>query len=243
MVGTRADPRSITASPVPIDVITAQDFVSQGDVDLTNQLRTVVPSFNVNTQPISDAATVVRPANLRNMAPDHTLVLINGKRRQPRGGHRLAGQRHRGRLAGAGPVAHSLDRPAAGRGAARRRRGAVRLGRHRRRHQLRAEERALRGQHRVPHRPALHGERRRPGHVRRRRPLVQRHRRHGPGLHVRRQRRPPAGLGRLREPQPRVRRHAADQPRGERRRHAGGHQRRQHVRARHVAGMGLAAGR
>ena len=81
VVGTRADPRSITASSVPIDVITAQDFVRQGDVDLTNQLRTVVPSFNVNTQPISDAATIVRPANLRNMAPDHTLVLINGKRR------------------------------------------------------------------------------------------------------------------------------------------------------------------
>ncbi|MCP3963502.1 MAG: TonB-dependent receptor, partial [bacterium] len=28
-----------------------------------------------------DAATVVRPASLRNMAPDHTLVLVNGKRR------------------------------------------------------------------------------------------------------------------------------------------------------------------
>ena len=81
VVGTRADPRSITASPVPIDVITAQDFVSQGYVDVTNQLRTVVPSFNVNRQPISDAATIVRPANLRNMAPDHTLVLVNGKRR------------------------------------------------------------------------------------------------------------------------------------------------------------------
>ena len=81
VVGTRAEPRSVTASSVPVDVITAQDFVSQGDVDLTNQLRTVVPSFNVNTQPISDAATVVRPANLRNMAPDHTLVLVNGKRR------------------------------------------------------------------------------------------------------------------------------------------------------------------
>ena len=55
--------------------------MSQGDIDLTNQLRTVVPSFNVNTQPISDAATIVRPANLRNMAPDHTLILVNGKRR------------------------------------------------------------------------------------------------------------------------------------------------------------------
>ena len=81
VVGTRAEPRSVTASPVPIDVIRAQDFISQGDVDLTNQLRTVVPSFNVNTQPISDAATIVRPANLRNMAPDHTLILVNGKRR------------------------------------------------------------------------------------------------------------------------------------------------------------------
>ena len=81
VVGTRAAPRSVTASAVPVDVITSQDFISQGDADLTNQLRTVVPSFNVNTQPISDAATVVRPANLRNMAPDHTLVLVNGKRR------------------------------------------------------------------------------------------------------------------------------------------------------------------
>ena len=81
VVGTRAEPRSVTASAVPVDVITAQDFLSQGDVDLTNQLRTVVPSFNVNTQPISDAATVVRPVNLRNMAPDHTLILVNGKRR------------------------------------------------------------------------------------------------------------------------------------------------------------------
>ncbi|MCY4431350.1 MAG: carboxypeptidase-like regulatory domain-containing protein, partial [Rhodospirillales bacterium] len=46
VVGTRSEPRSITASPVPVDVITAQDFISQGDIDLTNQLRTVVPSFN-----------------------------------------------------------------------------------------------------------------------------------------------------------------------------------------------------
>ena len=40
-----------------------------------------MPSYNVNSQPISDAATIVRPANLRGLAPDHTLVLINGKRR------------------------------------------------------------------------------------------------------------------------------------------------------------------
>ena len=35
----------------------------------------------MNTQPISDAATIVRPANLRGLSPDNTLVLLNGKRR------------------------------------------------------------------------------------------------------------------------------------------------------------------
>ena len=81
VVGSRAAPRSVTASAVPVDVISSADFSSQGDPDFINRLRTVVPSFNVNTQPISDAASVVKPANLRNLAPDHTLVLVNGKRR------------------------------------------------------------------------------------------------------------------------------------------------------------------
>ena len=81
VTGTRARPRSVVESMVPIDVISSDDFVNQGDTDLSNQLRNLVPSYNVNTQPISDAATVVRPANLRNLAPDHTLVLVNGKRR------------------------------------------------------------------------------------------------------------------------------------------------------------------
>jgi len=39
---------------------------------------------NVNTQPVSDAATLVRPANLRGLPPDNTLVLVNGKRRHHR---------------------------------------------------------------------------------------------------------------------------------------------------------------
>ncbi len=81
VTGSRAEPRSITESMVPVDVITAQDFLDQGDTDVSTLLRTLAPSYNVNTQPISDAATVVRPANLRNLAPDQTLVLINNKRR------------------------------------------------------------------------------------------------------------------------------------------------------------------
>ncbi len=80
-VGSRARPRIVTESPVPVDVIPRRDIVQQGDTDFANLVRNVVPSFNVNIQPISDAATFVRPANLRGLAPDHTLVLINGKRR------------------------------------------------------------------------------------------------------------------------------------------------------------------
>ena len=81
VVGSRAQPRSATESAVPVDVLSASDLVSQGTGDLKDQLRTIVPSFSANTQPISGVSTVVRPAMLRNLAPDHTLVLVNGKRR------------------------------------------------------------------------------------------------------------------------------------------------------------------
>ena len=66
---------------MPIDAIPARDFVEQGDTDLSDLLRTVIPSFNVNPQAVGDAARIVRPASMRGLAPDHTLVLVNGKRR------------------------------------------------------------------------------------------------------------------------------------------------------------------
>ena len=81
VVGTRAAPRSIGDSAVPIDIISEEEFVNQGSTDMVSMMQTVVPSFNVNDQPINDASTLVRPANLRGMASDHTLVLVNGKRR------------------------------------------------------------------------------------------------------------------------------------------------------------------
>jgi iron complex outermembrane recepter protein len=81
VTGVRGAARSVTDSTVPIDVLSAEEFANQGDTDVSNLLRNVVPSYNVNAQPISDASTIVRPANLRGLAPDHTLVLVNGKRR------------------------------------------------------------------------------------------------------------------------------------------------------------------
>ena len=81
VVGSRARPRSVTESAVPIDAIPFRDVASQGGASLDYRLRTLVPSFNVATHPISGAASLVRPASLRNLAHDHTLVLVNGKRR------------------------------------------------------------------------------------------------------------------------------------------------------------------
>lgn len=80
-IGTRAKARSVTDSPAPVDVFGENDLMKQGGSNMTDLIRNLVPSYNVNDQPISDAATLVRPANLRGLAPDHTLLLVNGKRR------------------------------------------------------------------------------------------------------------------------------------------------------------------
>ncbi len=81
VTGSRRAPRSVGDSAAPIDVLSGEDFENQGSGDINDMLRTLVPSYNVNTQPISDAATLIRPANLRGLPPDNTLVLVNGKRR------------------------------------------------------------------------------------------------------------------------------------------------------------------
>ncbi len=80
-VGSRRAARSAADAPAPVDMIHGEDFTDQATSDISDLLRVVVPSYNVNTQPISDGGTIVRPANLRGLSPDQTLVLLNGKRR------------------------------------------------------------------------------------------------------------------------------------------------------------------
>ena len=81
VLGSRTKPRTEASSAVPIDILGGEEFHNQPSVDVLDKLRTLVPSFNVSTIPIDDAATLVRPANLRGLPPDNTLVLVNGKRR------------------------------------------------------------------------------------------------------------------------------------------------------------------
>ena len=81
VVGSRRQDRSAANSPVPVDIISGDDFRNLGDTDMDSLLAALVPSYNVDTQPISDAGTVIRPASLRQLPSDATLVLLNGKRR------------------------------------------------------------------------------------------------------------------------------------------------------------------
>ena len=81
VVGTRALPRSVEDSSVPVDTIGSEDFENQGGSDMSNLIRALVPSFHVSDNPSRDLAALLRPVNLRGLAPDHTLVLMNNKRR------------------------------------------------------------------------------------------------------------------------------------------------------------------
>ena len=81
VLGSRGAPRTIAESPVPVDVLTAEELGKTGSSDLLMQLQAAIPSLNVHLQPISDAASMIRPANLRGLSADSTLILVNGKRR------------------------------------------------------------------------------------------------------------------------------------------------------------------
>lgn len=81
VLGSRTKPRTEASSAVPIDIVGGEEFHNQPSVDVLDKMRTLIPSFNVSTIPIDDAATLVRPANLRGLPPDSTLILVNGKRR------------------------------------------------------------------------------------------------------------------------------------------------------------------
>ena len=81
VVGSRSAPRSVADSPVPIDIVGGDELGKNASSDMLDMLQAAVPSFNVRQQPISDAASFIRPVNLRGLSSDSTLILVNGKRR------------------------------------------------------------------------------------------------------------------------------------------------------------------
>lgn len=81
VTGTRGAPRSIIESPTPIDVFTSEDLETGSQTGVFESLRYLVPSFNLPTRAGGGTATVIATGGLRGLNPDHTLVLVNGKRR------------------------------------------------------------------------------------------------------------------------------------------------------------------
>jgi iron complex outermembrane recepter protein len=81
VTGTRRTDRVVADSPVPIDVISSEALSQSGFTETNRLLRELVPSFNFPQPSITDGTDVIRPATLRGLSPDQTLVLVNGKRR------------------------------------------------------------------------------------------------------------------------------------------------------------------
>ncbi len=79
--GTRRQGQSPTETLSPIDVLAGSALANQATFDMTDGLTKVVPSINTQRFPIADGTAFIRPVSLRNLSPDQTLVLVNGKRR------------------------------------------------------------------------------------------------------------------------------------------------------------------
>ncbi|PYP12126.1 MAG: hypothetical protein DMD56_04975 [Gemmatimonadetes bacterium] len=77
VVGARTS-RTATETPVPVDVITAQEMTETGVTEVNQMLATLEPSFNASHQTIADGSDHVNPASLRGLGPDQVLVLVNG---------------------------------------------------------------------------------------------------------------------------------------------------------------------
>ena len=85
VIGSRRMNRSPSDALAPLDVINKQHLKTRGNNDIITTLSNVIPSYNVRQEAISDAGTMVRPANLRGLPTDSILILVNGKRRHRSG--------------------------------------------------------------------------------------------------------------------------------------------------------------
>jgi len=97
VVGSRSLNRSITETPVAIDIIDIREVTNTvGQLDVNQLLQYAAPSFNSNRQSGADGADHIDPATLRGLGPDQTLVLLNGKRRHQSSLINIFGSRGRG---------------------------------------------------------------------------------------------------------------------------------------------------
>jgi iron complex outermembrane receptor protein len=80
VTGTRDRSRTQFDTLAPVDVLSGDAVRSSVSGDLSDTLAQLLPSFNVQRLPAADGQAFVRPATLRGLSADQTLVLVNGKR-------------------------------------------------------------------------------------------------------------------------------------------------------------------
>jgi iron complex outermembrane recepter protein len=81
VTGTRVQNRSRLDTLAPVDVVTAPDLANRGTTELAAALAQSVPSLTFPRPSAVDGTDAIRPATLRGLSPDQTLVLVNGTRR------------------------------------------------------------------------------------------------------------------------------------------------------------------
>ncbi|WP_066801469.1 TonB-dependent receptor plug domain-containing protein [Sphingomonas soli] len=80
VTGTRTQGRSRLDSASPVDVLSGAALRNQGTTELGAALAAVAPSIDFPRPSAVDGTDAIRPATLRGLSPDQTLVLINGTR-------------------------------------------------------------------------------------------------------------------------------------------------------------------
>src|SRR5258706_11637947 len=80
VTGTRVAGRSRLDTASPVDVLSATTLRQQGTTELAAALAAVAPSIDFPRPSAVDGTDAIRPATLRGLSPDETLVLINGVR-------------------------------------------------------------------------------------------------------------------------------------------------------------------
>jgi iron complex outermembrane recepter protein len=81
VTGTRAANRSALSTAAPVDVISSTSLSNLGVTEINQALSVALPSYDFPRPGLTDGTDTVRPASLRGLAPDQTLVLVNSKRR------------------------------------------------------------------------------------------------------------------------------------------------------------------
>jgi iron complex outermembrane receptor protein len=81
VTGTRVANRTALDTASPVDIISADTLKSSGSTEINQALSIALPSLNFPRPALTDGTDTIRPATLRGMAPDQTLVLVNSKRR------------------------------------------------------------------------------------------------------------------------------------------------------------------